>query len=153
MTENLARPGVSVVTPTYRRRREVTAKPDDSFFVDYGVLEDAHLSLRAGRRWRLLQCGDATCEELHASGGRPDQRTIGYRQVVNFHYVFRSVAGPLSPGQQFRFWRYQLFECGRMLASGVRRRRRSDFSNVLGRIEGMIAVARGVTRRAGTCAS
>src|SRR6185295_14617818 len=31
----------------------------DPFFRDYGVLEDAHLSLKAGREWELLQCGDA----------------------------------------------------------------------------------------------
>lgn len=115
----------------------------DPFFRDYGMLEDAHFSLRAGRKWKLMQCGDARCLHLHAPGGRPQRRRIGYKSVVNYYYVFRDIAGPLSPGQQFRFWRFQLFELLRVIGSAVRRRRWSDAAEFIGRVEGFVAVATG----------
>lgn len=115
----------------------------DPFFRDYGMLEDAHFSLIAGRTWRLVQCGDARCQHLHSASGRTDPRTIGTKCVVNYYYVFNQVARPLSVGQKLRFWRFQLFELLRVAASGVRRRRVSDFQEVRGRIDGMLAIARG----------
>jgi len=115
----------------------------DPFFRDYGVLEDAHFSLRAGRNWRLLQCGDARCRELNSANGRPDRRKLGYKYVVNYYYVFRSVAGPLTRRQKMRFWRYQAFELFRVAASAVRRQRASEIGELLGRIEGALSVARG----------
>ncbi|MDX2031486.1 MAG: glycosyltransferase family 2 protein [Blastocatellia bacterium] len=115
----------------------------DPFFRDYGVLEDAHFALRAGRRWRLLQCGDAHCIELHSPHGRTDSRKIGYKCVVNYYFVFRDIAGPLRPRQQWRFWRYQAFELFRIAASALRRRRRADVQEILGRLEGTVAIIRG----------
>lgn len=115
----------------------------DPFFAGYGVLEDAHFSLRAAKRWDLLQCGDAHCEELSAAGGRENRRQIGYKCVVNYYYVFRDVAGPLSREQQMRFWRFQAFELLRILASAVRRRRLGDLEELLGRLSGMWATATG----------
>ena len=114
----------------------------DPFFRDYGMLEDAHFSLTAGRRWTLLQCGDARCVHQHASSGRSDPRTIGEKCVVNYYYVFNQVARPLSVAQQVRFWRFQMFELLRVAASGIRRRRGSDFQELRGRLDGILAVAR-----------
>lgn len=113
----------------------------DLFFRDYGVLEDAHFSLRAGRSWKLLQCGDARCTELHAPGGRADSRKIGYKCVVNYYYVFRDIARPLSWRQQWRFWRFQVFELLRIASSLVRRRQLAELSELRGRVEGILAVA------------
>jgi glycosyltransferase involved in cell wall biosynthesis len=116
----------------------------DPFFRDYGVLEDAHFSLRAGREWELLQCGDARCQELHSPNGREDRRKIGYKCVVNYYYVFRDVVQPLTWRHQMRFWRYQAFELLRIAASAVRRQRTADLKELRGRFEGMCAVARGI---------
>ena len=129
-------------------RREVFADNlrFSSFFRDYGVLEDAHFSLRAGRKWKLLQSGDALCEELHSPNGRVNHRQIGYKCVVNYYFVFRDIARPLSLRQNFRFWRYQSFEFFRIAASAVRRRRAADCQEILGRIEGVFAVLGGATR-------
>jgi GT2 family glycosyltransferase len=118
----------------------------DPFFRDYGVLEDAHFSLRAGRRWRLLQCGDARCIEVHTEHGRENRRKLGYKYVVNYYYVFRDIAGPLSWRQRARFWRFQAFEFARIAASAVRRRRLADVSELRGRLEGFAAAARGGLR-------
>lgn len=115
----------------------------DPFFRDYGVLEDAHFALRAGKEWKLLQCGDARCSELSAPNGRVDRRRIGYKCVVNYYYVFQDIVTPLNPKQKLRFWRYQAFELLRMSASAVRRQRKDDVSEVLGRIEGFCSVLGG----------
>lgn len=112
----------------------------DEFFRDYGVLEDAHLSLRAGRDWRLLQCGDARCEELHSPNGRADRNRIGYKSVANYYYVFRDILGPLDFRQKYYFWRFQAFELVRIAISAVRRRRWDDVTELRGRINAILAV-------------
>lgn len=116
----------------------------DPFFRDYGVLEDAHFSLRAGQTWTLLQSGDAHCEELHAQNGRVDRRKIGYKSVVNYYYVFSEIVGPLTLAHKMRFWRFQAFEFFRIFASAVRRRNWSDILDLKGRIYGFLRVALGL---------
>jgi GT2 family glycosyltransferase len=115
----------------------------DPFFLGYGVLEDAHFSLRAHRHWTLLQCGDARCRHLGSPNGRTNREKIGYMCVVNYYYVFRDIAGPLTVAQKFRFWRYQFFELIRIFASGLRRQRKSDWAEVVGRLKGLVAVVTG----------
>ncbi len=114
----------------------------DSFFRDYGVLEDAHFALRAGRRWRLLQCGDAHCTELSSPNGRVDSRKIGFKCVVNYYYVFKDIVQPLTWQHKARFWRYQMFELFRVSSSAIRRWRRSDLREIHGRLEGIFEVIR-----------
>ena len=116
----------------------------DLFFRDYGVLEDAHFALRAGKRWQLLQCGDAKCAELSSPNGRVDRRDLGFKCVVNYYYVFKDITGSSTLGHKFRFWRYQAFELFRLFVSAVRRRRRSDLAEVRGRLRGIAFVARGM---------
>lgn len=115
----------------------------DEFFRDYGVLEDAHLSLRAGRKWKLMQCGDAQCTELRSPSGRVGRRKIGYKSVANYYYVFRDICGPLSIGRRFRFWRFQAFEFFRIGMSALRRLRWGDMSELAGKFEGTIGVVTG----------
>jgi GT2 family glycosyltransferase len=127
----------------WRRRVFDSGLRFDLFFQDYGVLEDAHFSLRAGRQWKLLQCGDARCVELHSPGGRIDSKKIGYKCVVNYYYVFKDIAGPLSWRQKYQFWRFQAFEFARIAASAIRRRHKSDWMELRGRLQGFAEVARG----------
>jgi GT2 family glycosyltransferase len=126
-------------------RREVfdSGLSFDPFFRDYGMLEDAHFSLRAKRGWTLWQCGDAHCLHLHSPHGRPQSRRIGYKCVVNYYYVFQDIVKPLTWRHQWRFWRFQAFELFRVFSSALRRRRWSDVMEVWGRIEGIFDVARG----------
>ncbi len=114
-----------------------------AFFSDYGVLEDAHLALRAKRDWELVQNGNARCIELHSPNGRVSSRKVGYKCVVNYYFVFNDTNRPLTRTQKLRFWRFQAFEFLRISASLVRRRRRSDAEELLGRLEGTLGVARG----------
>jgi GT2 family glycosyltransferase len=126
----------------WRRRVFDSGLRFDPFFRDYGVLEDAHFSLRANRQWKLLQCGDARCIELHSPSGRVASKNIGYKCVVNYYYVFKHIAGPLSWRQKYRFWRFQAFEFTRVAFSAIRRRRKSDWMELRGRLQGFAAVAR-----------
>lgn len=115
----------------------------DPFFREYGVLEDAHLALSAKHRgWTLLQSGDAQCLHLRSQNARTKQRQLGIKSVVNYYYVFESVAGPLTTAQKLRFWRFQAFEVLRLAASSVRRRRVSDLRYIVGKLEGAAQVAR-----------
>ena len=114
----------------------------DSFFRDFGVLEDAHFSLRAGRNWTLLQCGDARCTELNSPNGRVDRGKIGFKCVVNYYYVFQDIVQPLTWRHKLRFWRFQAFELVRLTASAIRRHRASDLQEVKGRLEGVRCVLR-----------
>lgn len=111
-----------------------------TFFRDYGILEDAHFSLTAGKKWKLLQCGDAHCEELHSPNGRVNRRRIGYKCVVNYYFVFKDVVQPLTSKHKFRFWRYQLFEFFRISVSALRRRNWNDVADLCGRVEGIVKV-------------
>ena len=112
----------------------------DSFFKDYGVLEDAHFSLMARSKWELLQCGEALCEELHSPNGRVSRKKLGYKCVVNYYFVFNNICGPLSSAQRFRFWRFQVFELFRIGASAVRRWNRDDLQDLLGRAQGILSI-------------
>ena len=115
----------------------------DQFFHDYGILEDAHFSLRAKRVWTLLQHGEAHCKELHSPNGRESSRKIGYKCVVNYYFVFQDIMAPLSLRQKLRFWRFQAFEFLRIGASALRRRNWSNVQEILGRIQGTFAVLLG----------
>lgn len=130
-------------------RKEVFASglAFDPFFRGYGMLEDAHFSLRAHRKWTLLQCGDARCQHLGSPRGRTNREKIGYMCVVNYYYVFRDIAGPLTSGQKFRFWRYQTFEFFRILCSAVRHLRRGDWEELKGRAKGSLAALSGAAWR------
>lgn len=110
------------------------------FFKDYGVLEDAHLSLRARNRWKLVQCGDAHCEELHSPNGRVNRRKIGYKCVVNYYFVFADIAGPLSIRRKWHFWRFQFFEFVRVAAWAIRRRDWYCFLDLMGRVQGVLTI-------------
>jgi glycosyltransferase involved in cell wall biosynthesis len=118
----------------------------DEFFRDFGVLEDAHFSLRAGRKWKLMQCGDAHCEELRSPNGRIDRYSLGYKCVVNYYKVYRDVASPLSFTRKFRFWRFQAFEVFRIFMSALRRRNWSDVQDAIGRIRGVYSVISGSSK-------
>ena len=117
------------------------------FFIDYGVLEDAHLSLRAKKNWELLQCGDALCEEMSSPNGRVNRRKIGYKCVVNYYFVFKDIASPLSLSQKIRFWRFQMFEFFRIGSSAVRRKKWDNVDEIIGRVEGVFAVMRGAAKQ------
>jgi len=60
------------------------------FFEDYGFGEDVHFSLQVGKRWKLVEVGEAFGYHLHAASGRPDLFKIGYMHARNYFYIFKT---------------------------------------------------------------
>lgn len=114
----------------------------DSFFRDYGVLEDAHLALRARRAWKLLECGRARCVHLRAAGGRVSKRKLAWKTAVNYRYVFIDIEPERSWAQEFRFWRVQFFDLFRVAVYALRSGKRDEWQTVIGKACGIVSAWR-----------
>lgn len=107
------------------------------FFIGYGVLEDAHFALRAGRRWTLLECGRARCQHLRSPHGRVNSRAIARMSAVNYRFVFIDLVPRRSLSQELRFWRVQLLDLLRFCFAFLRRWDRDSLALVTGKLEGI----------------
>ena len=107
------------------------------FFVGFGVLEDAHFALRAGRRWKLLECGQAHCLHLKSPHGRVNNRKIARMSATNYRFVFIDIVRQRTWNQEFRFWRVQFFDLFRFLVHAFRFGGRESWLTVLGKLEGL----------------
>ncbi len=113
------------------------------FFVDYGVMEDAHLALSARKRgWRLLECGSAHCEHHHSPRGRRSKRQVARKTAVNYRYLFVDIVPQRSLKQEIRWWRVQLIDLVRLLLFALRQPRLEEWSAVMGKLEGLVAATR-----------
>lgn len=113
------------------------------FFVDYGVVEDAHLALCARRAgWRILEVGRARCMEMHSPRGRVSKRSVARKTAVNYRFVFVDIVPNRSVRQEMRFWRVQLVDLLRQTVWAIRRGGRKEWSAALGKVEGIIAATR-----------
>lgn len=140
------RPVDFVTTACAVWRREVfeTGLNFDTFFAGYGVLEDAHFSLRASRTWKLLQAGDARCSEMHSSNGRTNSKEIGYKCVVNYYFVFHDIVKPLTFLHKFRFWRFQAFEFIRIAVHAVSHGNWNSVLELRGRTDAAVKILVGL---------
>lgn len=66
------------------------------YFQGYSQGEDVESSLRAGRDWKLVCCGDAHILHLHAPGGRPLKIDRGRMDVVNRYFIMKRFQPPNS---------------------------------------------------------
>ena len=114
----------------------------DEFFTGFGVLEDAHLALRAGKQWKLVENGRARCVHLHSQGGREDLRKVMRKTAVNYRYVFVDIVPERSFMQEFRFWRLQAIDLANGVILAVLHPSRLNFGAVVGKVEGLFAAAR-----------
>ena len=125
-------------------RREVfdTGLRFSRFFTGYGVLEDAHFALRAGRDWRLLENGSAHCTHLRSQTSRVDTRRFARMSATNYRYVFVDLVPRRSLTHEIRFWRVQLVDLLTFLAVLARRPNRDSWGSVRGKVEGMVSAWR-----------
>jgi len=112
------------------------------FFTGYGILEDAHLALRAGRDWMLLENGRARCVHLKSPVARTRGREHAKTAALNHRYVFVDIVPNRTWTQEFRFWRLQFFDLFRFFIHALRHEGREDWLSVLGKLEGIIAAFR-----------
>jgi hypothetical protein len=86
-------------------RREVfDAHRYSRFFDGYAQGEDLEMSLRIGRSWRLLWCGDARVLHAHAGGGRPQPRRKGQMEVRNRFFIWKRHLPSVPVAERIRFW-------------------------------------------------
>jgi hypothetical protein len=86
-------------------RREVFQTERFScFFEGYSQGEDLEMSLRVGRRWELVCCGDARILHLPAGHGRPVSYTRGAMEMRNRYFIWRRHTPRPSARHQVSFW-------------------------------------------------
>ncbi|MBA4147190.1 MAG: glycosyltransferase family 2 protein [Verrucomicrobia bacterium] len=86
-------------------RREVFLKHRFSeFFYGYAQGEDMEMSLRIGKEWKLLVCGDARVDHHHADSGRPAGIARGQMAVRNRYFIWRRHSPDPGAKNQFLFW-------------------------------------------------
>ena len=73
------------------------------YFSGYAQGEDLEMSLRVGREWTLLWCGDAHVSHNHAPQGRPDAAKKGRMEVRNRYFIWKRHARP-TVADSVRFW-------------------------------------------------
>lgn len=109
----------------------------DEFFKDYGVLEDAHFSLRAGEKWKLFQVGHARCIHLRSKKARENPFLVASKTAVNYRYVFIDIIKKRTLMQEIRFWRVQIFDLCHFVIYALRHWGKDEWLKVFGKISGI----------------
>jgi glycosyltransferase involved in cell wall biosynthesis len=110
----------------------------DDFFIGFGVLEDAQMSLRARQSWILMENGLAHCRHLHSQHGREDIRSVSRKTAVNYRYLFITIVPQRNLLQEFRFWRVQFVQVLIFLSAVLRHPNRRNWNSLLGKMDGII---------------
>jgi hypothetical protein len=74
------------------------------FFYGYSQGEDLEMSLRVGRDYRVLWCGDARAIHDHAPGGRPVSMEKGMMEVRNRFFIWKRHVADAGVLDRIRFW-------------------------------------------------
>jgi GT2 family glycosyltransferase len=74
------------------------------FFEGYSQGEDLEMSLRVGRQWRLVCCGDAHILHLPAGHGRPVSYTRGVMEMRNRYFIWKRHTPRPKPRYVAGFW-------------------------------------------------
>lgn len=91
-------------------RREVFDQERFSEFFDgYAQGEDLEMSLRVGRNWKLVSCGDARVMHHAAPGGRPSSFEKGRMEVRNRFFIWKRYSAGAPWNDRARFWADLLF--------------------------------------------
>jgi GT2 family glycosyltransferase len=86
-------------------RREVFLKHRFSeFFYGYAQGEDMEMSLRIGKEWKMVVCGDARVDHRHADSGRPAGIPRGRMAVRNRYFIWKRHSPNPGARNQFLFW-------------------------------------------------
>jgi GT2 family glycosyltransferase len=86
------------------RRQVFETERFSCFFEGYSQGEDLEMSLRVGRQWRLVCCGDARILHLPAGHGRPVSYTRGEMEMRNRYFVWRRHTPRPKARYRASFW-------------------------------------------------
>ena len=109
----------------------------DEFFVGFGVLEDAHMSLRARQEWQLFEYGRAHCQHLHAAGGRENEAMIARKTAINARYLFITIVPQRTFIQEFRFWSVQAVQVLIYLSAFLHHPNKKTWNGLTGKLYGL----------------
>lgn len=85
------------------RREALEGHRFSLYFSGYSQSEDLEMSLRLGREWTLLWCGDAHVSHNHAPQGRPNAARKGRMEVRNRYFIWKRYATP-GVADAIKFW-------------------------------------------------
>lgn len=121
-------------------RRQVFLKHRFSeFFYGYAQGEDLEMSLRIGKDWKLLVCGDARVNHNHAEGGRPAGFPRGQMAFRNRYFIWKRHSPDAAFKHRVQFWAdHMLVIIYNLLVFAARPWRPYNFSYVMGTIRGII---------------
>ncbi len=86
-------------------RREVfDTERFSCFFQGYSQGEDMEMSVRVGKRWELVCCGDARLLHLQAKHGRPASYTRGRMDMRNRYFIWRRHTPHPAARLVVKFW-------------------------------------------------
>ncbi len=95
---------------TWTFRREVLETNRFSeFFEGYSQGEDLEMSLRVGKQWKLVCCGDAQIIHKASPGGRPRFFERGKMDVINRYFIWKRHTPDAEPRYITLFWLDILF--------------------------------------------
>ncbi|HEY9516152.1 MAG TPA: glycosyltransferase [Gemmatimonadaceae bacterium] len=113
-----ARPVAAMPGCTMSFRRAALARHRFShFFYGYSQGEDLEMSLRVGRDYRVLWCGDAHAIHDHALGGRPASMEKGRMEVRNRYFIWKRHVSDAGVLDRIRFWSDTAYSIAYDLAS------------------------------------
>lgn len=112
------------------------------YFTGYGILEDAHFALKAGKIWKLIECGKARCIHLKSPIGRVDNEEVAFKSAVNYRYVFLDIVPKIKSYNEFRFWLVQFFDLFRFIIYLILHPRKKNWLTVKGKIRGILSASR-----------
>ena len=122
------------------RRAVLERERFSEFFDGYSQGEDMEISLRVGRNWQLVRCGNAHAIHHHVPGGRPDALAKGRMEVRNRFFIWKRYSPEARLRDRCRFWLDILFIFTCDLASFVcHPRQRTDLSHACGVAAGALS--------------
>lgn len=86
------------------RRSALLKQRFSQYFYGYSQGEDVEMSLRLGRAWKLMWCGDAHVIHQHAPSARPPSFKKGRMEVENRFFIWKRFSSDASPIDRIRFW-------------------------------------------------
>lgn len=108
------------------------------YFSGYSQGEDLEMSLRIGRQWTLLWCGDAHVSHNHAPQGRPNAAKKGYMEVRNRYFIWKRHAAPAF-ASSVRFWLDFIYGAGVDVLEFVVHPSRAPLQHVRGVLHGLLS--------------
>jgi len=111
------------------RRSALPSPLFDPFFTGYSYMEDAALSIRVGKEWRLVNARNARLfHDSQPGDHKADMAALAEMEMINRHYVMTTLLGRDRPSDLRRLLAYEL---ARVVSLGLNKKSRWKFRPAL----------------------